>query len=112
MKITFTQAALDKLHSVAEKGQALRLGVRGGGCSGYAYSMEFTEEPKGEMDKEFLFGTMESHGSPQRVYVDAISGVYLDGTEVDYVETLEASGFKFNNPNAKSTCGCGSSFGA
>jgi iron-sulfur cluster assembly accessory protein len=111
MKITFTQAALDKIHSVNEKGQALRLGVRGGGCSGYAYSMEFTDEPKGEMDKEFLFGTMEPHRE-QKVYVDAVSGVYLDGTTVDYVETLEASGFKFLNPNAKSTCGCGSSFGA
>jgi iron-sulfur cluster assembly accessory protein len=104
MKITFTQAALDRLKSINEF-EALRLGVRGGGCSGYAYSMEFTNVEPGGMDKVFTFGH-------QRVYVDAISGVYLDGTEVDYVETLEASGFKFNNPNAKSTCGCGSSFGA
>jgi iron-sulfur cluster assembly protein len=57
------------------------------------------------MDKEFDFDGL-------KVLVDGVSIMYLDGVEVDYLETLEASGFKFNNPNVKSTCGCGSSFNA
>lgn len=105
MNVTFTQAAIDKIKSANEKEQTLRIGVVGGGCSGYAYSMQFVDEPKGEMDKEYdLDG--------QKVLIDGISMTYLTGTEVDYVETLESSGFKFNNPNAKTTCGCGQSFGA
>ena len=83
---------------------AVRLGVRGGGCSGFQYSMAFEME-SGPMDKEYDFDGL-------RVLVDSISGMYLDGCEVDYLETLEAAGFKFNNPNVKSTCGCGQSFNA
>jgi len=83
---------------------ALRLGVQGGGCSGFSYSMQFDNE-KGMMDKSFEFDGLT-------LLVDGTSYMYLDGCEVDYLETLEASGFKFNNPNVKSTCGCGSSFSA
>ena len=83
---------------------ALRLGVQGGGCSGFSYSMQFDNE-KGLMDKSFEFDGLT-------LLVDGTSYMYLDGCEVDYLETLEASGFKFNNPNVKSTCGCGSSFSA
>jgi iron-sulfur cluster assembly accessory protein len=80
----------------------LRVGVVGGGCSGFSYSMSFENEP-GMMDKVF---DMEG----LKVYVDATSVMYLDGCKVDYLETLEGAGFKFENPNVKSTCGCGSSF--
>jgi iron-sulfur cluster assembly accessory protein len=80
----------------------LRVGVVGGGCSGFSYSMSFENSP-GMMDKVF---DMEG----LKVFVDATSVMYLDGCRVDYVETLEGAGFKFENPNVKSTCGCGSSF--
>ena len=80
----------------------LRVGVVGGGCSGFSYSMSFENSP-GMMDKVF-----EMEGL--KVFVDATSVMYLDGCRVDYVETLEGAGFKFENPNVKSTCGCGSSF--
>ena len=80
----------------------LRIGVVGGGCSGFSYNMSFENKP-GMMDKVFTFDGL-------KVYVDATSAMYLNGCVVDYVETLEAAGFKFENPNVKSTCGCGSSF--
>ncbi|HJX00161.1 MAG TPA: iron-sulfur cluster assembly accessory protein [Terriglobales bacterium] len=80
----------------------LRIGVVGGGCSGFSYSMNF-ENAAGMMDKVFKFDEL-------KVFVDATSLMYLQGCVVDYVETLEAAGFKFENPNVKSTCGCGSSF--
>ena len=80
----------------------LRIGVVGGGCSGFSYSMNFENSP-GMMDKVFNFDDL-------KVFVDATSLMYLTGCTVDYLETLEAAGFKFDNPNVKSTCGCGSSF--
>jgi iron-sulfur cluster assembly accessory protein len=80
----------------------LRVGVVGGGCSGFSYSMSF-ENGAGMMDKVF---DMEG----LKVYVDSTSLMYLNNCIVDYVETLEGAGFKFENPNVKSTCGCGSSF--
>ena len=80
----------------------LRVGVVGGGCSGFSYSMQF-ENASGLMDKVFDMDGL-------KVYVDATSVMYLNGCIVDYVETLEGAGFKFENPNVKSTCGCGSSF--
>ena len=80
----------------------LRIGVVGGGCSGFQYSMSF-ENQTGMMDKVVKFDDL-------KVFVDATSAMYLNGCTVDYVETLEAAGFKFENPQVKSTCGCGSSF--
>jgi iron-sulfur cluster assembly accessory protein len=80
----------------------LRIGVVGGGCSGFSYSMNFENSP-GMMDKVLTFDEL-------KVFVDATSLMYLNGCIVDYIETLEAAGFKFENPNVKSTCGCGSSF--
>jgi iron-sulfur cluster assembly accessory protein len=106
--VKLTPKAVEKVKEIMEaqdpKPAALRLGVIGGGCSGFSYSMQFDNE-KGMMDKEFEFEGL-------KLLVDATSMMYLDGCEVDYLETLEASGFKFNNPNVKSTCGCGSSFNA
>ena len=75
----------------------LRIGVEGGGCSGFQYSMAF-ETQAGMMDKVFNFEDL-------KVFVDATSLMYLNGCTVDFVETVEAAGFKFDNPNVKSTCG-------
>jgi len=83
----------------------LRIGVVGGGCSGFQYSMKF-EDKKIPLDKEYKF---KSGQKVLKVLIDSASMVFLENCEVDYVETLESSGFKFNNINVKSTCGCGSS---
>ena len=83
----------------------LRIGVVGGGCSGFEYKLSFDETINEEKDT-----LTEVHGI--RVAVDKKSGLLLDGTELDYHESLEKSGFVFNNPNATKSCGCGSSFSA
>jgi len=80
----------------------LRVAVRGGGCSGLAYAIEWAESPR-ERDKIF-----EKNGV--RVFVDPKSYLYLMGSELRYEETLMASGFKLENPNVKTACGCGESF--
>ena len=85
-------------------GQGLRVRVIGGGCAGFSYDLFFEDETS-DLDQTF-----ESHGIP--IYVDMMSAQYLDGTEIDYVEGLQGAGFKFVNPQAKQTCGCGSSFSA
>jgi iron-sulfur cluster assembly protein len=82
----------------------LRISVVGGGCSGFSYSMAF-ENTQQMLDKTYDFGGL-------KIFIDQASLLYLDGAQVDYVESMEGSGFKFNNPNVKSTCGCGSSFSA
>ena len=84
-----------------EEEMSLRLRVVGGGCSGFSYDLYF--DNKNELDRE-----LESNGV--RMVVDQMSLMYLVGTEVDYVDGLAGAGFKFQNPNVKSTCGCGSSF--
>ena len=84
-----------------ETNMALRLRVVGGGCAGFSYDLYF-DEPA-EVDRQF-----EVQGV--RCVVDEMSLMYLVGTEIDYVEGLQGAGFKFQNPNVKSTCGCGSSF--
>lgn len=80
----------------------LRVGVVGGGCSGFSYTMAF-ESGAGMMDKVFEVDDL-------KIFVDATSMMYLQGANIDYVETVEGAGFKFENPNVRSTCGCGSSF--
>jgi iron-sulfur cluster assembly protein len=82
--------------------QGLRVGVRGGGCSGFTYFLEFAEEPN-KGDRE-----LDSHGVT--LFVDPKSALYLMGTEVDFVDSLAGAGFKFQNPTARRTCGCGESF--
>jgi len=86
-----------------EDDMVLRLRVIGGGCSGFSYDLYF--DPKNDMDRELT-------SSGVRIVVDQMSLMYLVGTEIDYVEGLAGAGFKFHNPNVKSTCGCGSSFQA
>ena len=104
--VTLTPAATEKVREIMATQDphpaGLRIGVVGGGCSGFQYSMSF-ENQAGMMDKVLNFDDL-------KVFVDATSMMYLNGCVVDYVETLEAAGFKFENPTVKSTCGCGSSF--
>jgi len=83
----------------------LRVGVKGGGCSGFSYMLDLTEEDPGESDEK-----LESNGVP--ILVDAKSLLYLDGTEIDFRDEVMGRGFVFKNPNATSSCGCGSSFTA
>jgi iron-sulfur cluster assembly accessory protein len=104
--LTLTPPAIAKVREIMATQDpipaGLRIGVVGGGCSGFQYSMAF-ENQSGMMDKVFSFDDL-------KVFIDATSLMYLNGCIVDYVETLEAAGFKFENPQVKSTCGCGSSF--
>jgi iron-sulfur cluster assembly protein len=103
--ITITESAKTKIKEVLSQqpeGTSLRVSVMGGGCSGFQYKMALEEQVQ-MLDKTYDFDGI-------KVIVDQASLLYLDGAEIDYLETLEASGFKFNNPNVKSTCGCGSSF--
>jgi iron-sulfur cluster assembly accessory protein len=84
-----------------EDDMSLRVRVVGGGCAGFSYDLYF--DTRTELDRDFSINGV-------KVIVDEMSLMYLMGTEIDYVESLQGAGFKFNNPNVKSTCGCGSSF--
>jgi len=84
-----------------ESGMALRLRVVGGGCAGFSYDLYFDEPTDVDLQLDI---------AGVKVVVDEMSLMYLVGVEIDYVEGLQGAGFKFNNPNVKSTCGCGSSF--
>jgi iron-sulfur cluster assembly protein len=106
MTITVTAAAAKQVQKFLDnrgKGIGIRLGVRTSGCSGMAYQMEFVDQ----IDADDL--VFEDRGV--KVVVDPKSLVYLDGTEVDFGKEGLNEGFKFNNPNVKSECGCGESFG-
>jgi iron-sulfur cluster assembly protein len=83
----------------------LRVGVKGGGCSGFSYMLDLTEEPKTDIDEE-----LESNGV--KILVDMKSYLYLSGVEIDFKDEVMGRGFVFKNPNATSSCGCGSSFSA
>jgi iron-sulfur cluster assembly protein len=104
--IILSDSAVKRLRFLLEQRQTpeagLRLAVKGGGCSGLQYSMEWAEKPR-ERDKIF-----EREGV--RVFVDPKSYLYLMGTELVFEETLMGSGFKMQNPNVKTACGCGESF--
>lgn len=103
--ISLTETAALKALEIAEEesleGQPLRVKISGGGCSGFIFDLAFSEKTL-PMDEEF-----ESYGV--KIIVDPLSYQYLDGTIIDYVDGLYGAGFKFNNPNITSTCGCGSS---
>jgi iron-sulfur cluster assembly protein len=103
--IRLTPRAAAKAAELAEKQgvpKILRVGLRGGGCSGFSYFLEFDDKPR---DGDQI---LEIDGL--KVVVDPKSLLYLDGTEVDFVPALLKGGFKFNNPKAKSSCSCGESF--
>jgi len=106
--IQITPRAIEKVKEILggqePKPEGLRIAVVGGGCSGFNYSMAFETSPN-VLDQTYSFDGL-------KVFVDQASLLYLEGASVDYVETLEGAGFKFDNPNVRSTCGCGSSFSA
>jgi iron-sulfur cluster assembly protein len=107
MPITVSEKALSKIQELVQKRGAatkgLRVGVKGGGCTGFQYLFEFSDGDPAPHDKVFdLAGGI-------RLYCDPKSYLFLSGTELDYVETLMESGFKFKNPNVTATCGCGQS---
>lgn len=105
--IQLTKGAIHEVKRLMQgqenQGKALRIGVKGGGCAGFSYILDFDE--KQEDDKEFDFDGVS-------VVVKKLHEMYLQGTEIDYQDGLNDRGFTFSNPNADSTCGCGSSFSA
>ncbi|MFI4871995.1 MAG: iron-sulfur cluster insertion protein ErpA [Phycisphaerales bacterium JB058] len=110
MAVILTEKAAKEIASIIEQQELdkdavrLRVGVKGGGCSGFSYVLDLTETEK-ETDEVF-----EQHGI--KVVCDPKSLLYLNGTTVDFKDELMGRGFVFNNPNASTTCGCGSSFSA
>lgn len=108
--VTITEKAANEIKRVLTEQQLpiaeryLRVGVRGGGCSGFDYDLGFDQSA--DQAQDFI---SEQHGV--RVAVNKQHDLYLDGTEIDFIDTLKSRGFKFNNPNATKTCGCGQSFG-
>jgi iron-sulfur cluster assembly protein len=112
--LDFTQDAIDEIaKQIAKRGVSetkLRIGIRGGGCSGFSYVVEFHDGPPDEHDQ--LFDRVATDGTYATVLVDKKSLALLQGTTLEWESTLLRRGFKFVNPNVKSTCGCGSSFSA
>jgi iron-sulfur cluster assembly protein len=111
MPITLSETAAREIKTIIQQQELpneatrLRVGVKGGGCSGFSYMLDLTEETKSEADEE-----MESNGV--KILCDTRSYIYLNGTEIDFRDEIMGRGFVFKNPNATSTCGCGSSFNA
>ncbi|RMH27775.1 MAG: iron-sulfur cluster insertion protein ErpA [Planctomycetota bacterium] len=106
--ITLTETAAREINSIIDEQELdrdavrLRVGVKGGGCSGFSYLLDLTENQQ-ETDQ-----VIEQHGVT--VIIDPRSLLYLDGTTIDFKDEVMGRGFVFNNPNATSSCGCGSSF--
>jgi iron-sulfur cluster assembly protein len=111
MPIELSERAANEIKTIIkdqglpEQETRLRVGVKGGGCSGFSYLLDLTEEPVTDMDEE-----LESHGV--KILIDNKSYLYLEGVEIDFKDEVMGRGFVFKNPNATSTCGCGSSFTA
>jgi len=106
--VALTDRAIAKVKEAMEQqkldSHCLRVAVVGGGCSGFNYDLDLVRESKA--------GDLVYDIAGLNLAVDKMSARFLDGTVIDFVETLQGAGFKFNNPKAKSTCGCGSSFSA
>ncbi|WP_145080598.1 iron-sulfur cluster insertion protein ErpA [Poriferisphaera corsica] len=110
MAIELTESAAREIKTIVDQQELdtekvrLRVGVKGGGCSGFSYLLDLTEQ---ERDTDELF---EQH--EVKIVCDPKSYLYLNGTTIDFKDEIMQRGFVFNNPNANSTCGCGSSFSA
>ena len=110
MELTLTEKAAGEIKSIIEQQELdtenvrLRVGVKGGGCSGFSYILDLTENQK-DTDEE-----ISQHGI--KIICDPKSLLYLGGVTIDFKDELMGRGFVFNNPNASATCGCGSSFSA
>jgi iron-sulfur cluster assembly accessory protein len=105
--VTLTERAADKVRGLmaeepAGEAEVLRIAIQGGGCSGFEYALGF--------DRGAQTGDLEVEFHDVRVVVDPFSAPYLKGATIDFLETLQESGFKIDNPNAASSCGCGHSF--
>ncbi len=104
--VTLTAKAVEMVNEAMAReglqGFGIRVGVMGGGCAGFQYSMDF--------EKEARDGDLSFEQDGIRLYVDPMSSMYLQGVTIDYVVGLQGAGFKFNNPSARTTCGCGASF--
>jgi len=104
--LKLTDKAVEQVKSILARenldGYGLRVAVTTSGCSGYSYQMDFQKEERP--------GDMVLEAAGVKVYLDRTSVLYLAGTVIDYVSGLQDAGFKFNNPNVKGTCGCGTSF--
>ncbi len=96
------EAVKNAIAEEGEEGDGLRVSVIGGGCSGFQYNLDF--------DKEARMGDLTLEYGGVTFYIDSVSAGYLKGTTIDFVSGLQGTGFKFENPNAKRKCGCGSSF--
>ena len=110
MAVSLTEKAAGEVKRIIEDQKfeesiVLRVGVTGGGCSGFSYALNFDKEYDEKADSRF-----HCHGVA--VVVDRKSALYLDGTTVDFHDGIDKRGFTFNNPNAVKSCGCGSSFQA
>jgi iron-sulfur cluster assembly protein len=110
MALTVTEKAINEIKRIQAKdpdggGTYLRVMIVGGGCSGMSYKLSFDSKPHAATDRK-----IETEGVT--IVIDAKSSFYLESTELDFTDGLDGSGFVFNNPNAKRTCGCGSSFSA
>src|SRR4051794_32806153 len=112
LALLITQAAVDAIGiQIAKRGRdgtALRVGIRGGGCSGFSYVIEFHDGAPSARD--VVYDLTSTSGLPVRVVVDKKSLLYLNGSTLEWEKTLMRQGFKFINPNEKSNCGCGTSF--
>jgi iron-sulfur cluster assembly protein len=110
--VTVSQQAVDVIARQMQKrgtsDASLRLGIRGGGCSGFSYVVEYHDGPPHPRDR--VIDCTATDGSKVRVVIDPKSLLYLSGSELVWEQTLMHQGFKFTNPNEKSSCGCGSSF--
>ncbi len=111
MALKVTEAAIKEVKNIMKEQELdkslayLRLGVKGGGCSGFSYTLDLTETFNEDSDEMVEIGDI-------RVICDPKSHIYLNGTELDFQDEIMGRGFVFNNPNATSSCGCGSSFSA
>ena len=110
MAIELSETAAGEIKKIIEQQELeaekvrLRVGIKGGGCSGFSYLLDLTEQ-KNDQDEQF-----EQHGIA--IVCDPKSLLYLNGTKIDFKDEIMGRGFVFNNPNATNTCGCGSSFSA
>ncbi len=108
LPISFTESAIEQLKRIFQdenlgEEHGLRLGVKGGGCSGFSYLMGF--DLQNEKDEVYQIGGI-------KVFMEKSHSIYINGMEIDWKDDLENRGFIFTNPNAKETCGCGTSFSA
>lgn len=121
MPVTVTETAAKEIAAIIKQQDLdpeairLRVGVKGGGCSGFSYLLDLTENTKDSDESwEYEYSKAEDEGDSHAITVvcDPKSYLYLNGTEIDFKDEVMGRGFVFNNPNATNTCGCGSSFSA